>query len=207
MPESPEEAKKRYLRELEGKNVQYYSVLLAAWIETRMERDRTLVMLSAAAIGLLVTILTAVGLPRLWMVLLYVGAFAGFLLTIWTAIQIYKLNSEKIGHELRGSEAPNYRQINLEPYDRLSVAGFLVGTIFAIVIGISSAIVSFYSQKEVPMGTEDRMQPDPGETRSLQGIENLRPQAPQAEQPAPPAAPSPQPSPAPTPPSAPPAKN
>jgi len=96
LPESDEEAEKRRLRELEGKNIQHYSVLLAAWIETRMERDRTLVALSAAAIGLLVTILTAVGLPRLWMVLLYVGAFAGFLLTIWTAIRIYQLNSEKL---------------------------------------------------------------------------------------------------------------
>lgn len=146
MPELPEEAEKRRLRELEGKNVQHYSVLLAAWIETRMERDRTLVALSAAAIGLLVTILTAVGLPRLWMGLLYAGAFAGFLLTIGAGIRIYQLNSDMLANELRGSEAPNYKQIDLKPYDRLSVVSFFFGVLCAIAIGIASATVSFRSQ-------------------------------------------------------------
>ena len=58
MAESDEDMKARKLRELEGKNIAFYSTLLSAWIQTKMERDKTLVTLSAAAIGLLVTILT-----------------------------------------------------------------------------------------------------------------------------------------------------
>ncbi len=207
MPESSEEAQKRRLRELEGENIQHYSVLLAAWIETRMDRDRTLVALSAAAIGLLVTILTAVGLPQLWMILLYAGAFASFLLTIWAAIRIYQLNSAMLANELRGSEAPDFKQINLKPYDRLSVVSFSVGALFAIAIGIASATVSFLSQQEVAVSSENRTQADPGKKHSLQGIETLRPQAPQGEQPPSPPAPSPQPAPAPTTPSGTPAEN
>jgi len=42
MPESKEEAEKRVLRELEGKNIAHYSVLLSSWIQTKMERDKTL---------------------------------------------------------------------------------------------------------------------------------------------------------------------
>ncbi|MDA8663964.1 hypothetical protein N9L66_03280 [Porticoccaceae bacterium] len=61
MPETDEEREARVLRELEGKNVAYYSTMLSAWIETKMERDKTLVTLSAAGIGLLVTILTVIG--------------------------------------------------------------------------------------------------------------------------------------------------
>lgn len=60
-------------RELEGKNIAYYSVLVNAWIQTRMERDKTLVTLSAAAVGLLVTLLTTVGINKEWIILLYLA--------------------------------------------------------------------------------------------------------------------------------------
>lgn len=206
MPESSEETQRRHLRELEGKNIQHYSVLLGAWIGTRMERDRTLVTLSAAAIGLLVTILTTVGLKQLWMVSLYAGAFAGFLWTIRTTIQIYQLNSDMLANELHGSEAPGYKRIDLKPYDRRADVSFLCGTLFAIAIAISSATVSFVTQKESAVSAENTTQTDSSKKHSLQGVETLRPQAPQAEQPAPPPAPPSQPASAPTTPSGTPAK-
>lgn len=60
-PESEDENRNRILKEPEGKNIAHYSVLLDAWIQTRTERDKTLVTLSAAGVGLLVTILTTAG--------------------------------------------------------------------------------------------------------------------------------------------------
>ena len=67
MAESSDEKEKRMLRELEGKNIAHYSTLLAAWIQTKMEIDKTLVTLSTAAIALLVTILTAVGTSNFYL--------------------------------------------------------------------------------------------------------------------------------------------
>jgi hypothetical protein len=61
-PESEEEERSRKLDELKGKNVAHYSVLLAAYIQTKMEHDKTLVTLSAAGIGLLLTIISLTGL-------------------------------------------------------------------------------------------------------------------------------------------------
>jgi len=185
LPESKPEAEKRHLRELEGKNVQHYTVLLSAWIQTRMERDKTLVALSAGGIGLLVTILTAVGLPSLWMILLYLGAFSGFFVTIWTSIKIYQLNSEKLEHELRGYDSPTYKSIDLEPYDRRSFLGFALGALFAIAIGVSSAILAYLGAEEphVSRKTQEMKPQEVPERRSLDGIEKLRPQAPQPVQP------------------------
>lgn len=82
MSESIKDAEKRALRELEGKNIAHYSILLSTWIETKMERDKTLVTLSAAAIGLLVTILTTVGVKSLWEIPLFAFAVTSFLATI-----------------------------------------------------------------------------------------------------------------------------
>ena len=78
MPESDEQREKRLLKELEGKNIAYYQTLLSSWIHTRMERDKAVITLSAAAIGLLVTILTAFGLSGIWQRILVILAFVGF---------------------------------------------------------------------------------------------------------------------------------
>jgi hypothetical protein len=188
MTESREESESRRLRELEGKNVQHYAVLLRAWIETRMERDRTLVALSSAGIGLLVTILTTVGAPRAWMLFLYLGSFFGFLATIWASIRIYQLNSDKLELEIRGTESPGYKPINLAPYDRFSVGAFLFGVVFAISIGLSAATLSRISAKEQAVPVERQHAPAE-EIRSLQGIENLRPSDQPAPQQTPPVAP------------------
>ena len=180
-PEKPEEARHRALRELEGKNVQHYSVLLAAWIQTRMERDRTIVALSAAAIGLLVTLLTTTGVPRWWLLIPYGTAFIGFAVSIGAALAIYQRNSEKIENDIRGSSDPGYRAINLTPYDRAAVVGFFVGATSVIVIGLASATLSYLTARDsMPDPKRETVTaPRPGETRSLQGIEALKPQPPE----------------------------
>ncbi|MGY0582644.1 MAG: hypothetical protein ACW7DV_11235, partial [Paraglaciecola chathamensis] len=66
---------KRNLREFEGKNVAFYSTLLSAWIQTKMERDKTLITLSSAAIALLVTMLTTVGINQIYTLFFCVVAF------------------------------------------------------------------------------------------------------------------------------------
>jgi hypothetical protein len=137
MPETKEEEEKRVLRELEGKNIAFYSVLLNAWIQTRMERDKTLVTLSAAAIGLLVTILNTVGIKSIWEILLFAISIMAFLITIWSSIKIYQLNSRHLEDSIRGSSE---KDPQLEKYDKLSIRAFIFGIVIAGLIGFVSAL-------------------------------------------------------------------
>lgn len=175
MSESQEEAKKRALKELEGKNVAHYSVLLSAWIDTRMERDRTLVTLSAAAIGLLVTVLTTVGASSAWELAFFVISIASFLVTIWSALTVYQLNSEHLEASIRGSSQSDPR---LRKYDKLSFRAFILGAISALMIGILSASSRYTPTTEVVMpeqSSPDKSGAMPGK-KSLDGVENLTPQ-------------------------------
>lgn len=52
----PNEKKPDAIKELEGKNVAYYSVVLQTVIQSEIEAVRTSVTLSSVAIGLLVTL-------------------------------------------------------------------------------------------------------------------------------------------------------
>ena len=70
------------------------STLTTAWIDTRMEADRTMVALSAGGIGLLLTLLTAVTVPRSWILWLYGLAFLGFLLAIGSGLAVFQLAAE-----------------------------------------------------------------------------------------------------------------
>ena len=54
-----------------AKEVAYYTALVDAWINTKMERDKSLLSLATAGIGLLVTLLTTVGITSGIMYLLY----------------------------------------------------------------------------------------------------------------------------------------
>ena len=178
MPESKEEAEKRVLRELEGKNIAHYSVLLGAWIQTKMERDKTLVTLSAAAIGLLVTILTTVGVKSIWEVPFFAVAVTSFLVTIWSSLVIYQLNSQHLEDAIRGSSVKDPR---LEKYDKRSIRAFIVGAVSALIIGILSASFQVLTQEESAMtdkeNTSQNAEKKTTLRESVNGVTNLNPNA------------------------------
>ncbi len=189
LPENEAEREKRVLRELEGKNIANYSILLSAWIQTKMERDKTLVTLSAAAIGLLITVLTTVGVQKVWEIPLYIIAVSSFLTTIWSSLKIYELNSEHLEDSLRGK---NGKDPKLEKYDKRSIRAFVIGSCFALLIGVTSAYQKIIL-KEDTMGTKEQngsntvmindsfngiagLNPQNIETKSFNGIANLKPE-------------------------------
>jgi hypothetical protein len=138
VPESQEESQKRALAELQGKNIAHYSVLLTAWIQTRMERDKTLVTLSAAGIGLLVTILSTGVVKSSLQLVLCGGAISAFLITIWSCVQIYQRNSLHLEQELRA----NYpkKDFKLETFDRISLYAFFIAVFCAVGIAVVSVV-------------------------------------------------------------------
>jgi nucleoid-associated protein YejK len=59
----------------EAKQKAFYSAMIAAWLNTRLERDKQLLGLSVTAIGLLVTLLRTVGVSSLLQIILWLFSF------------------------------------------------------------------------------------------------------------------------------------
>jgi len=187
MPESDEQREKRLLKELEGKNIAYYQTLLSSWIHTRMERDKAVITLSAAAIGLLVTILTAFGLSGIWQRILVILAFVGFVGAIWIGLRIYELNADHLVESLKGGSG---KSPNLERFDKWSKRFFCAGLISMILLGLVTALNneggvmsnkdknSSQKQpiKESVNGVQKLSPKDLEIGKSLSGIGNLSPQ-------------------------------
>lgn len=96
-PETRDEERARQYAELQGKNVAQYSVLLTAWIQTKMEHDKTLVTASLGGIGFLLSVLSFAGVSAWWEIIFFAGAFGGFITTVLSALTILQAQCKTPG--------------------------------------------------------------------------------------------------------------
>jgi hypothetical protein len=153
------------------KDVAFYSAVVSAWIETKMERDKTIVTLSAGAIGLLVTLLTTVGVKTPWAIWLYAGAFAGFGVAAICTIVIFHRNATYLEKVVQGTMSESTR---LGWLDRITLTFFGLGIIFTILIGATGLLSGVPMKEQIPksQSSKDTL------AKSLNGIQNLKPQLP-----------------------------
>ncbi|MBF0269952.1 MAG: hypothetical protein HQL44_15310 [Alphaproteobacteria bacterium] len=81
------------------KNVAYYETFLSAWVDSRMEKDKQILTLSALAIGLLVTFKD--GLNDVVSFCVWLGASSSFVAAIVIILMIFTQNSEYIERLIR----------------------------------------------------------------------------------------------------------
>lgn len=168
---------------LEKKEVAFYSAVVAGWFNTRMERDKSLLTLSATGVGLLITLLKNFGAASVETRLTYIGAILSFCTCIIAVLCIFKRNATHL-EEIIHSNATN--DPLLEKLDFIALYSFGIGIIFSSAIGISSAFsqepkhAALNQAEEVKMA--DQQESQTGKTvgtamakDSLAGVSSLRP--------------------------------
>lgn len=105
------------------------SLLIQAWIDTRMERDRSLLTLSGGGVGLLVTLLTAGLITSACPRLLAGTALLCFTVSILLALTVFHGNAEYVEKILATGEDPPTK---LRWLDFWLVMVFGVGVVFLL---------------------------------------------------------------------------
>lgn len=78
------------------KEVAFYSALVDAWITTQFEKDKSLLYLSSGGIGILVTLMTTIGVSSFCeLVFFAIGLFA-FILSVLGVLIIFGYNAKYI---------------------------------------------------------------------------------------------------------------
>jgi Na+-transporting methylmalonyl-CoA/oxaloacetate decarboxylase gamma subunit len=165
----------------EAKEKAFYSAMISAWLNTRLERDKQLLGLSVTAIGLLVTLLRTVGVSSFSQVILYGFALFAFLITLVSVIYILGENSTHIEKMLESSETESRALIYL---DKAAGFSFVTGMILIVIIGMHSAVINL-SEKGTSMSQEkpsDTHRQSVTNNDSWNGVAKLRPQPPKAPQ-------------------------
>jgi len=134
------------------KDVEYYAAMVAAWFGTRIELDKSLLTLSAGGIGLLITLVTVVGVESSEGLLLFILALAAFICCIAAVLAIFKRNSkhiEEVAHQNKSNDPL------LGVLDTVAIVSFLAGVVFSAIIGIAVALTSLETKRiHTPMTTK-----------------------------------------------------
>lgn len=169
------------------KRVEYYAASVNAWFNTSLEHDKNLLALSAGGIGLLLTLLTTVGLSSAESLILYIGAIVSFVVALVAILIVLRRNRTYIENTLLGKSSDDPLLAKL---DLTALFAFGIGVVFTAIIGIAAAVHS-YSTMEKTMANEatkktetvalsfngaSNLQSSTDFTKSFNGAANLQPQ-------------------------------
>jgi len=162
------------------KDVAFYSATLSAWYTTKFEKDKHLLSLSTAAIGLLVTLATTIGTSAACIAAMYVLALISFLICVISVLAIFGRNSKHLEDLVKGTAD---KDPVLSALDKLASSSFVFGIIFTLLIGLFSGIEN-YSKEESTMAkdTETMVTTNEGTLKkSVDGAAAMRPSKPPAQ--------------------------
>jgi hypothetical protein len=133
------------------KEVEYYAAKANAWFNTNLEYDKSLLMLSAGAIGLLVTLLTTVGVDSITLLFIFFGAVISFVICLFSVLAIFSRNAKHLEDLIAGKRGNDQL---LGFLDTLSIISFVVGVLLAAIIGLATS-TSILLSKEVTMSEKN----------------------------------------------------
>ncbi len=174
------------------KEVEFYAANLNAWFNTRFEHDKSLLALSAGAVGLLITLISTVGVKSVEILILYILSLACFVVCLGALLWIFRRNAKHLEDVVRETAIDDQL---LNTLDRTAVSSFMFGVILSAIIGISTAINSYIDEvtemtektknqgtvfvKDSVSGITSMRPNNEPATSSVSGITNMKPAAPQ----------------------------
>jgi hypothetical protein len=155
------------------KEIEFYATATAAWFDTKLERDKSLLTLSAGGIGLLITLLSTIGIHSVEILILYAAALFSFICSLVAVLWIFKRNAVHLENINRGQEGSD---LVLDLLDNAAIFCFFLAVVLSSIMGISSAFYSFQTQESL-MANGDKSRHMAND--SFSGIKNMLPAQPE----------------------------
>lgn len=155
--------------------IEYNSQTYASFYNTRMEKDKTLLTLSIATLGFIITYIGS-AFDTLYQTLLITFASGSLLYTSHTLIKIFDKNANYLIACTLSTSEPEQQKIILEKLDKRATRSFYCGTLLTIILSVISQ-----QKKETDMTTKDQKKNNESLEQlkeSFSGAFNLKPQAP-----------------------------
>jgi hypothetical protein len=159
------------------KEVAFYSALVNAWISSRMEKDKSILTLSAGGVGLLVTLLVNFGIKSQCELLTYMTSIGGFLIAIFITLFVFERNTAHLKAVITENKQDDPI---LQISDKAANTAFLIGVIFLVFSGAATVFRSetLKTNKVIIMCDKDKPEKIFIGTESYNGIADLRPKPP-----------------------------
>lgn len=117
---------------MNNKNVEFYSHLVNAWLTTRMEKDKAILTLSTAGLGVLVTFFNNISYANINSLLLYGLSLIFFIVAIISGVWILSENADYCEAVIKEEEPKNEKLIII--LDKFLMGGFIIGLSLSITL-------------------------------------------------------------------------
>ena len=158
------------------KAVQFYAAKANAWFNTKLEYDKSLLILSAGAIGLLITLLTTVGVKSITLLLIFIVAIISFIICLIAILGIFSRNAKHLEDLIQNK---NINDSVLSILDSVTILSFILGVILTSIIGISIATNEVLRKEIMMTDKKETVQKNVFLKDSFNGAKNLSPQEPE----------------------------
>lgn len=115
---------------LENKESAFYAVTLAAWYNTLLEHDKSLLILSAGGIALLIFSLLFISIDSFLILLLYNAAILSFMICISAVLGILKRNAYSLADIIQKNPANR----SLKFLDTIASVSFVLAIFFFTIL-------------------------------------------------------------------------
>ena len=118
-----------------NKYVEFYSQSYASFYNTKMEKYKSILAVSAGGIGLLVTILTISKDISIFEYIIFLFASIAFIISIFTIIHIFGKNADYIIALTTESDNCDENEYKLTIFDTISTYAFGIGIALTVILG------------------------------------------------------------------------
>lgn len=149
----------------------FRTAVTEAWFATRMEKDKSLLVLSTGAIGFLIAVITTVNSITTATFGLFCLAVFSFVMVIIFLTVIFSKNADYLESVLDDSEDKTQDEV-LEDLDKFSSVFFFLGLAATAIIGLSFAFDKIEGGQRMSNDKKNNGTPT---QKSLNGVSKLKP--------------------------------
>ena len=136
MAETEEQRQQRVLDELKGKNVAHYSVMLAAYINARIDANKAIFVFSSTGIGLLIAIANKLQQLSTSVKIIYIGALVAFFVAVCSTLLVHRCNAKAIESYIRSEGNEKSMDFKLNTWKYVNYISFAIGLALSLVFTI-----------------------------------------------------------------------
>ncbi len=136
MAETKEQQQQRELNELKGKNISYYSVMLAAYIDARVDANKAIFAFSSTGIGLLIAIVGRLQQQSIYLKIIYISALVAFFVAVGSTLLVHICNTKAIESYIRNEGSEKSMDFKLNTCKYINYISFAIGLILSLVFTV-----------------------------------------------------------------------
>lgn len=128
--------------------VEYNSQSYASFYNTKIEKDKSILTLSVAGLGFLVTFINFTENLKLYEFILFIISAVCFMICIYKIINIFDKNAEYIILLTTDAEGIDDKEIELKRLDQWAIKSFYLGLVMAFTLGMCTSLTNLNKKVE-----------------------------------------------------------